>query len=480
MVGSNSEKMKRALVKPKVQPYLKQSPRKIEYLTGKKQKVKNYKFQQNDVGFKSSPDSAGTNVANTLISEINHIIDSAKEEAINNFETAKRKAHESIKKAARQGWLINLGQMKHHDISKAVNEITISDMTDGVRKRTLVSSTTSGAEEESDRSEYEQADTNVSHIIDNKEAVIMDNLGQYGSYISDCIKATDLIAFFDLFTTAQRKELRSIYKRNPVEATKRAFEIIKTMTNQPEKYNCLLIALQNARYPKVVQILEGTLIPVGSRHRDIIRHCAKHIFQRLNTTEILPYLYSKEIISHDDMQQIQRTEKTESTGIAALELLDILPSRDTRWYRYFIESLVKSGHEDLATIIENTNQITETPRKNTIGSYFDGVKQTKDHKGETVHPEKPKSRFSLSKYKPKSIFLSDVENTSENDDDGISLTHEVQLQVMNGAWNPQNRPAISDRIPSPISVSSDDYSCVQASRLDHGLDLSDSSFPLDE
>ena len=316
-MGSNSNKMKRVLVKPKLQPYVKRSPRKTKYLTGMKieQSDNISKLKQNDVGF--------INAAENLMTEISHI-----------FENAKRQAQESIQKAARQGWLVNFG----HDISEAVNEITISDMTGDVRKRTIASSTTSIAEDERDGSEYEQADTSLSHIIDNKEAVIMDNLDRYESYISDCVKVTDLIAFLDLFTTSQTKELRIIYKRSPSEATQRAFEIIKTMPNQPEKYRRLLASLKDARYSKVVQILDGTLIPVGSRHRDIIRHCAKHIFQRLNTTEVLPYLYSKGIISDDDKQHIQRTERTESTGIAALELLDLLPNRDERWYRYFIDS----------------------------------------------------------------------------------------------------------------------------------------------
>ena len=173
--------------------------------------------------------------------------------------------------------------------------------------------------------EYAQADKNESDIKDIGEETIMENLKMYESCFADCIRATDLIAFFGIFTITHTKELRSIYKRNPTEATKRALDIVKMMTNQPEKYRRLLSALNDAGYAKVVQILDGTLIPVGSKHRAIIRHCAKHIYNCLNTTDILPYLYSKQIISKNDMQQIQRTERNESTGIAALELLEFLP-----------------------------------------------------------------------------------------------------------------------------------------------------------
>ena len=65
---------------------------------------------------------------------------------------------------------------------------------------------------------------------------------------------------------------------------------------------------------------------------------------------MLPYLYSKGVISEDDKQQIQRTERSESTGRAALELLDLLPNRNEQWFRHFIASLIESGQDDLATL----------------------------------------------------------------------------------------------------------------------------------
>ena len=191
-----------------------------------------------------------------------------------------------------------------------------------------------------------------------KEAAIEDHLMKYRSYILNCVKATDLIAFYDLFTSVQTKQLRCLYRRNPAEATEKAFEEISLIQNQPDKYRRLVSALNDTGYTKIVQILKGQIVPVGSRHREAIRHSAKHIFQRLNVTEILPYLYAKFVISEEDKQQIQRTEKNESVGAAAMELLDILPNRHEEWYRLFLESLNESGHSDIVHIIEA--EVTDT------------------------------------------------------------------------------------------------------------------------
>ena len=118
---------------------------------------------------------------------------------------------------------------------------------------------------------------------DDIEEVIKDNLRRYEAYISDCVKATDLIAFYDIFTASQAKTLRSIFRRNPKEATEQAFQEIRMKIHQPDKYRRLISALKDTGYPKIVQILEGVLVPVGSCHRDTIRICEKHFFQQLNT-----------------------------------------------------------------------------------------------------------------------------------------------------------------------------------------------------
>ena len=316
---------------------------------------------------------------NTLRAEIKQIFQTAKEEAINTvaniFENAQMKAEASIQNTVSLNQLNS--NVEQSDISADLTKMDLIDLERGSHGNRVPDISLQSSEE----SEITHED-----IENSQESAIRDNLDRFELYISDCVKATDLIAFFGLFSSAQTKELRCINKRNPVEASKMAFKMVKTIKSQPNKYRLLLEALTDAGYPKIVQILNGTLIPVGSCHRNIIRQCANHIFQRLNASDILPYLYSKSVISSDDKQQILQTERAESTGIAALELLDMLPNRNKRWFKYFIESLLQSGHEDLAIIInDNTNyshQEMETPNDNMIGISSTGLKLTGNNKEE--------------------------------------------------------------------------------------------------
>ena len=316
---------------------------------------------------------------NTLRAEIKQIFQTAKEEAINTvaniFENAQMKAEASIQNTVSLNRLNNFSTVEQSDISADLTKMDLIDFEMGSHGN-RVSDISLQSSEESEIT-YENNENS-------QESAIRDNLDRFELYISDCVKATDLIAFFGLFSSAQTKELRCINKRNPVEASKMAFKMVKTIKSQPYKYRLLLEALTDAGYPKIVQILNGTLIPVGSCHRNIIRQCANHIFQRLNASDILPYLYSKSVISSDDKQQILQTERAESTGIAALELLDMLPNRNKRWFKYFIESLLQSGHEDLAIIInDNTNyshQEMETPNENMIEISSTGLKRTGNNK----------------------------------------------------------------------------------------------------
>ena len=331
-----------------------------ESWTGKKTKQSNGNtmLTVKGVSLQSMSDDISADVAMRMSEEINQIfentkrealkcIDNTKREAITFIENARRKALQCIWNGGKQEWSTSPVTEEHPDKPAA-----LLPQKSALSKTTSLDSENVSYQPHFEKVEEEEDQDNA--YIDNgtdMEAVIKDNLHRYKAYIADCVKATDLIAFYDLFTTSQTKSLRSIYRRSPYEATENAFEAIKMIKNQPDKYMRLLSALKDTGYPKVVQILEGVLIPVGSCHRETIRTCEKHIFQQLNTTEVLRYLFSKGVISDDDKQQIQRTERTESTGIAALELLDLLPNRSEQWLRHFIDSLTESGHDDLAKLL---------------------------------------------------------------------------------------------------------------------------------
>ena len=173
------------------------------------------------------------------------------------------------------------------------------------------------------------------------------------------------------------------------------------MRNQPDKYRRLLSALEDTGYSKVVQILEGVLTPVGSCHRNSIRTCAKDMFQQLNTTEVLPHLYAKGVISNDDRQQIQRTERTESNGAAALELLNLLPNRNEQWFKHFIDSLAESGHRDLADSLT-----TKTMQKIT--------KQQNENKSLCQSTNGRETPCILREHRPSCVFTREEPEKTEN------------------------------------------------------------------
>ena len=187
------------------------------------------------------------------------------------------------------------------------------------------------------------------------EATIENNLKRYKQYIFECVKVTDLIAFYDLFTVTQTNRFRSMYRNYPVEATEMAFDEIFAMQNQPDKYKCLLSALKDAGYSKVVQILQGVLKPVGSIHKKLLRSCSKDLFHQLSIKDVLPHLYKKEIISLDDMQQIIQTERTEGNGSAVLHLLCLLPNKHEHWFKHFVESLNESSQTHLVEALTSND-----------------------------------------------------------------------------------------------------------------------------
>lgn len=409
MEDAKSEETKGATAKPDLRPDLDQSHIEKDFLIEKllAAEQRNTLSVEDEDDFRDEADTVSSHATEFLIDDIDYIFEIAKNEALYAIENAKKKTQDCIKKAVKQNSIPDIGQNIQSESSSVrkranvntvhetnvpcqerITSISVKEMVKKIENRKSLSI---AEKEETSRSESEK-DEIVSDYKENAmESIIKGNLEHYWAYISDCVKATDLIAFFDLFTTAQTKEIRSLYKRSPNKATEKAFKEICLMHNQPDKYRRLLSALKDTGYSKVVQILKGTLSPVGRRHRLTIRNCTKDIFRRLNTLEVLPYLYSKGIISDEDYQQIQKTEKTETTGQAALELLDLLPNRSKRWYKYFVESLIQSGHEDLANILkENSKDGTAERQKRTkLGHRSDSLEKLGANNEEVMEVLRP-------------------------------------------------------------------------------------------
>ena len=106
-----------------------------------------------------------------------------------------------------------------------------------------------------------------------------------------------------------------------------------------------------------MKILKGRLIPVNDKHRKTINQCAPHIFERLSTHEILPYLIQGHVINRIDTEEIQSLEKANGRGFAAIDLLFILPNRSREWFPRFLKALKESNQTELADIIDRESKV---------------------------------------------------------------------------------------------------------------------------
>ena len=107
-----------------------------------------------------------------------------------------------------------------------------------------------------------------------------------------------------------------------------------------------------------MSVLKGYFVPVHGYHRENIHLSTRHIFNLLKPTNVLSHLYSKKVITSNDVEVIRNAERNESEGHAALDLLFILPDRSKDWYKLFLESLVEGEHTDLAEVIDR--ELTES------------------------------------------------------------------------------------------------------------------------
>ena len=155
------------------------------------------------------------------------------------------------------------------------------------------------------------------------EHVIRSNFKSYRPYIESCVKTIDLLFFFKPFADDQRQNLYKKMKSEPVEATRQAFDIINSLENKPYTFHQLLYALEKAEYPKIVQLLQGKLIPVHDTDRLNLKTFAEDFYHRLSVNDILPYLLKMNVLNQHDVDEINSTEKCESRGRAVIHQIHI-------------------------------------------------------------------------------------------------------------------------------------------------------------
>ena len=101
-----------------------------------------------------------------------------------------------------------------------------------------------------------------------------------------------------------------------------------------------------------MRILKGHLIPVNDKHRKKIKKSARHIYERLSTNDIVPFLLAAGVINYQDTDEIRAVERTQGRGNAVIDLLLMLPNRSRDWFPAFIKALIESGQTELAEIID--------------------------------------------------------------------------------------------------------------------------------
>ena len=105
-------------------------------------------------------------------------------------------------------------------------------------------------------------------------------------------------------------------------------------------------------YPKLVGLLKGKLFPANDDHRRRFNEVTSDIYQRLNPSEVLPYLIQNGIISSEEAAEIRKVETQKSRSDAVLDLLFLLPNRHRYWYEGTIWSSIKSSQVELAEKID--------------------------------------------------------------------------------------------------------------------------------
>ena len=100
-------------------------------------------------------------------------------------------------------------------------------------------------------------------------------------------------------------------------------------------------------------LLKGKLFCANDNYRKRFNEATSCIYQRLNPSEVVPYLQQKGVISSHEAEEIRNIERNKSRSDAALELQYILPNRQRYWYELTIWSLVESNQVELAEIIDS-------------------------------------------------------------------------------------------------------------------------------
>ena len=102
----------------------------------------------------------------------------------------------------------------------------------------------------------------------------------------------------------------------------------------------------------MVQNLVSDVTVDHTDQRRFLKIVQPQLRQVLVPSELLPELYSRDVIKTEDKERVARLENNEGAIAAADLLLEILPTKHIFWYKAFIEALRNVNQTDAADILD--------------------------------------------------------------------------------------------------------------------------------
>lgn len=88
-----------------------------------------------------------------------------------------------------------------------------------------------------------------------------------------------------------------------------------------------------AVYPNISRILESETLIKDERYRQLLSLLGEGLHQKIDSTSLLPHLLSKDTITDECVQEVQRQSEQKGALMAWWELVLRLPSRKNDWFR---------------------------------------------------------------------------------------------------------------------------------------------------
>ena len=129
----------------------------------------------------------------------------------------------------------------------------------------------------------------------------------------------------------------------------------------------------NEAHFQATNMLPNTLLGVTELDLTVQRNLLKvfipELINNLQPSELIDHLFSRDVISGTDKEEIECELKNRGSSAASLMLLDRIPRRIHNWYSEFVSALRACGFEFLADKIDITDVTPSSPSSG-LFAYF--------------------------------------------------------------------------------------------------------------